>query len=302
MVREQILRRFAPRGTALFGALVMMLGALVVTQLASAVPADAATTLQKVTGQISPTDSQPFKTAHADCPAGTRVISGGGAAQSTSGTGNEVGLVELQPIHPTNGGLDSFQVTGHEIGANVTANWWVQAYAICASPINGLHILRQMSPPLTEAAVVSCPNGESPLGGGGLVNNPGNVVSLVGAWPLSGNSFRAENQPRTTQEWTTASTVTAFAVCAPTPAGYRNIGNVTADPPAARSKAAFANCPAPLRVYGTGSVIRTAPRPGLALQIVNPSDDLHQVAAVAVDNILPVVAWNPEVAVAICAA
>ena len=90
--------RLSARLAVLTSALVVMTFTLVGTQLAGAAPAGAVTGIQKVTGAVSPTDSQSSKTAPpALCPSGKRVIGGGGWVFTTAVGANTVGLTELRP-------------------------------------------------------------------------------------------------------------------------------------------------------------------------------------------------------------
>jgi len=286
---------------SLVGVLVATTGATAAVQLAGASAASAVTGLIKVNGTTSAIDSQPSKTVHADCPTGTRVIGGGGWTNAVaSADAAKVALVELQPVHPASG-LDTYEVTAQSVTPNITTNWWVQAYAICASPVSGMHIVTQTSPIDTLAADSWCPTGEQPLGGGGKVNNPANHVALVGVTPLStGGKITAEirtDTPGYTGTWT----VTSYAVCAPTPPGYQVVFALSTGGPSDTTKVATITCPAGKRVHGAGATVRSGAPTGLGLQVMYPFNALDEVEASAVETTPTDVDWQPIVAVAICA-
>jgi hypothetical protein len=285
----------------LAGAVLATTGALVGVQLVGVPAANAVTGLVKVNGQTSPIDSQPTKTARANCPAGTRVIGGGGWVNPmTTADTAKVVLVELQPVHPATG-PDFYVATGQEVTPNITSNWWVQAYAICASPVSGMHTVTQTSTVGAFAAHSLCPPGENPLGGGGRVNNPANHVALVMVTPFAdGGRIVAEAMPDS-PSYTGVFTVTSYAVCAPTPPGYEIAFKPSVGLPNDTTKVQFARCPAGKRVHSAAAAIRADVPTGVGLQVAYPSNALDEVEAVAVRTSPAPFDWNPVVAVAICA-
>ena len=78
------------------------------------------------------------KTARAQCPAGTRVIGGGGRVNG----GQHVPITRQQPVHGT---VDTFEVSAIEDQTGTTQSWSVQAYAICSVPLPGLEIVSATS-------------------------------------------------------------------------------------------------------------------------------------------------------------
>jgi hypothetical protein len=112
------------RLAALAGALAAVAGALVAVQVLGASPAGAVPGLQKITGLTSANDSVPVKTVHADCPAGQRVLGGGGWIFTGGADADKVGLTELRPVHPVSG-VDQYVVTAEEVTPNITSNWSV---------------------------------------------------------------------------------------------------------------------------------------------------------------------------------
>ena len=293
------LRRSAGRLAALAASLALATGALVGMQLAGAAPAGAVTGIHKVPGMVSPNDSKPAKTAPpALCPVGERVIGGGGWVFPTAADADRVALTELQPVHPASG-QDSYVVSAAEVTPNISSNWSVQAYAICASPVSGLNIVSSVSNPFSETDAF-CPVGQSVLGSGARVNNAGNHTKLVSATPfLAGDRVRAaaaDDGSAAVGQWT----VTAYAVCAPTPAGYQVVFTPSATNQSEPEKVAVVSCPAGTRVHGAAAIIVPS-GPGLALQVAYPFNALDKVEAFAVETQPSSGNWDVR-AVAICAA
>jgi hypothetical protein len=272
-------------------------------QLAGAAPAGAVAGIQKVTGPLSATDSQPSKSVRATCPVGKRVLGGGGWAFSGPvADADKIGLTELQPVHPAVG-QDYYQVTGQEITPNITTNWSLQAFAICADPVSGLHIVSDVSNPRSEGQVF-CPVGQVVLGSGGRIDNPANHVKLIMVTPFeAGDRVRvaaAEDALGAGGNWT----VTSFAVCAPTPPGYRVVFQRSTSIQSEPEKVAFVSCPPGTRVHGAAAATVllnfAAPNTGLALQVVYPFNALDQVEAFSVETVPNAGTWDVR-AVAICA-
>jgi len=194
-------------------------------------------------------------------------------------------------------------VTAQEITPNIT-NWSVQAYAICASPVSGMNIKSHTGSAFNESEVF-CPVGQSVLGSGGRVDNPANHVKLLMVTPFeAGDRVRvaaAEDGFASTAVWT----VTAFAVCAPTPAGYQVKFAKSTKTGSEPEKVAFVTCPAGTRVHGAAAATALLPGPagglaGIALQVIYPFNALDQVEAFAVETTPNNSNWDVR-AVAVCA-
>ena len=298
--RTSMLNRPGRFMMAVVAALAVTTGTLVM--VAGASPAGAVTGIQKFTGPLSPTDSQPSKTVHANCPVGMRVIGGGGWAFPAAADTDKVGLTELRPVHPASG-QDSYEVTAQELTPNVNTAWSVQAYAICANPVSGLNIVTSVSNPFAEVDAF-CPVGQKVLGSGGQVNNPANHVALDFVSPFAaGDRVRvaaSDDQPGSASVWT----VTSFAVCAPAPPGYQVVFAPSTQNQSEPQKAAFVACPAGTRVHGAaaGVVASSVGQGGLVLQAVFPFNALDRVEAFAVETNPNTNNTNWDVrAVAICA-
>ena len=115
------------------GAIGFAFQALLASQ-AEAVPG-----LQRITG-TSVSNSNTSKTVTARCPAGKRVLGGGGTV--TNGRGQVV-LERLEPVQTATD--DRFVVGAREDGSGYSQNWQLTAYALCASPLPGYGILPSTS-------------------------------------------------------------------------------------------------------------------------------------------------------------
>jgi hypothetical protein len=281
------------------GALAVVAAALVAVQLAGASPASAVTGIQKVTGPVSATDSQPSKTVRADCPAGTRVIGGGGwAFNVTTVDQAKVALTAMEPVHPASG-PDSYVVSGQSVNPSTNSGWWLQAYAICAAPIPGMHIVSATSAAKAVDQDVFCPAHEAPFGGGGRVNNPANHVSLQGVGPNGGRIFTLAMPD--TASYTGTWSITSYAVCGRPPVGYEKVQTKSTSPATDPVHVAVTFCSAGKLVHSAFAGIEGPTRPGLAISAAFPSNALNLVQAVAVDTASPGVAWRPVVSMALCA-
>jgi hypothetical protein len=194
-------------------------------------------------------------------------------------------------------------VSAQELTPNVTMTWSVQAYAICANPVNGLTIVSNESSAFNEVDAL-CPSNQKVLGSGGRVNNPANHVALnfVSPFEAGGNVRVAASDLLTggSSVWT----VTASAVCVPTPPGYRVAFAPSSQNLSEPLKVAFVTCPAGTRVHGAAAGVvperNAGSTQGLVLQVVYPFNALDQVEASAVETITNNTSWDVR-AVAICA-
>jgi len=258
------------------------------------------TGVQQITGPLSAVDSQPSKTVRATCPAGKRVVGGGGWAFATvAADETKVTLTELQPVHPASG-RDYYEATGQEVTPNITTDWWVQAFAVCADPVPGLHIVPRVSDPHQSRIDSFCPPNEMALGGGGSIDNPVDHVALSGVFPLLGGLAYTATVLPDSASFPGTWTVTAYAVCAPPPAGYEVRVGLSGDAGTDPVKVALANCTAGKTLLGTGATAASVAPPGVALQVVFPSGALDQVEGSAVATRPITVDWGTVVATAIC--
>ncbi|MFY1687349.1 hypothetical protein [Plantactinospora sp. WMMB782] len=295
------------RWITLAGTATMMVVAQVGIQFAGAGPAAAVTGIEKVTSPLSAVDSQQTHTARAQCPVGKWVIGGGGWAFAVAAADSaKVTLVQLFPEHRTDGTPDSYVVTGSETTAAMTGDWWVQAYAICASRsgLSGYQVVgtgnSATSSPAELEAQASCGTRRA-IGGGARIVNPGRDVALqISRASVSGDIFRAgahEDADGYAGNWT----VDAYAVCVNQPAGYQVVTTASAQSDSEAEKIAFAHCPSGTRVHGAGAAISNTAPGGVSLQVVYPANALDSVQAFAVENTPVSQDWDFIVSQAICA-
>lgn len=230
---------------------VVMAAAVVAVQTVGVVTAAAATLpvgSVKVVSVITPFDSN-NKVAAANCPAGTRVIGGGGFV---SGTGHAV-LTELRPIVSPTG--DTYQVSAAEDEVGERAAWALLAYAFCAANPPEYEIVSATSAlssgSFTGIAAV-CPNGKYVVGSGGRINGGLGQVDLLtlGEGGTVSNRTTGAGQEDTNGfagNWS----VTAYAVCVKS-ASFSDLQMVREYSPANSDdvKSVTARCPAGKRATG----------------------------------------------------
>jgi hypothetical protein len=280
------------------------LGTLTALQLVAAAPAGAVTGLHKVSGGFIGPNPDNFKTGKATCPVGERVISGGGLAQAGPGDQTKVQLTELQPVHPPTG-QDFYQVSAQEVSPGIAGNWSLLTFAMCAPPINGMHIVT--APGFFRALSLQafCPVSEVVLGGGGRIDTPLGHVALSAVYP-----FEERFGPRFQMDVSTDVfgysgpwTPTAYAVCAPRIPGYQIVFTNSTQPPNAPVKTQFIDCPPGTRAHGVGAAtFFGVGQPGVGLHTVNVLNSINRTAASA-GPAGPVIVpdWGPVQPVAICA-
>jgi hypothetical protein len=295
------MRFSAGRGTALVAALVLIAGALIAVQLAAAKPAAAVPGLIRIQGDVSATDPAPAKTVRANCPAGLRVVGGGGWAFNTTRVDEaKVALTALVPVHPATG-VDYYEVSGQAVNRSTNSNWWLQAWALCANPIDGLSIQPVTSGAKAADVQAICPAGQAPIGGGGRVNTPAGHVSLQG---VSANGARVVTWAAPdTAAYTGTWTLTSYAICARPLAGANDVqakSTGAADAPV-KAVTNFSGCAPGTRVHGVFGGIERPTRPGLVLSKFFPEGSLNSVGIGASDTQSPVTDWRPVVALSHCA-
>jgi hypothetical protein len=276
---------------------------LVAGQWAGATPASAVSGLVKAPTAASATNSVSPKTETTVCPAGKRVVGGGGWAFTTNvADSNRVMLTRLEPVHIASG--DSYVVTGAETDPGIAGTWWLEAYAICAYPLPGLHIVPattvSSSSPMQATAAV-CPGGERVLGTGGKIANAGGQVGLQVARASGSGDIARVQAHEDANGYAGIWNVTGYAICVPPPPGYQVVYGASPQTASESTKVAFAVCPSGKRVHGAGAAISNTAPGGVTLQVVYPFNDLTQVEAVAVENTPASQNWDYIVAQAICA-
>jgi hypothetical protein len=151
---------------------------VVAAQALAAQPAAAATIPAgsvSVASAISPFNSA-NKTLQANCPAGKRVLGGGGYV---SGTRHAV-LTELRPISTAAG--DSYEVSATEDETGEPGNWAILAYAFCSSTAPGVEIVSATSAAASNSFTgisATCPGAKRLVGSGGQINGGAGQVDLL---------------------------------------------------------------------------------------------------------------------------
>jgi len=198
--------------------------------------------------------SSASKTVTATCPAGKQVVGAGGFAGQEGGPVPLEGQVLLDGVVPT-ADLRGVRAEGVEDETGFADSWTVRAAAVCATPPPGLVRVAATSAvdSAAKGVTVACPTGTKVLGAGGETNDgerqvllravrPDNVLKAVNVLAVEdGNGF--------TGDWS----VTAYAICAPAPAGLELVTAQT--PPGSSDTEAIAACPAGKRVIAAGGEI-----------------------------------------------
>jgi hypothetical protein len=223
--------------------------ALLVSQ-AEAVPG-----LQRTT-RTSISDSSTSKTVVARCPAGKRVLGGGGTV--TGGRGQVI-LERLEPVQTATD--DRFVVGAREDASGYSQNWQLTAYALCASPLPGYGILPSTSGSPnsnTPQNTISFCIGQPEVGFGGRVDRGVGQIHLTNLVRDTNGTvdFTSIAGQEDANGFAGAWTVTAFAVCANTPAKFTGVSATT--PPSSANKSATVSCPAGTRVHGAGGQLTPA--------------------------------------------
>ena len=281
-------------------AALMLLGAVHASSASAAVPG-----LQKVTA-LSVIDSSSSKTAIAYCPPGKRVIGGGGGLiWDLQHHTHDVVLTGLLPVHPLSG-PDSYQVSAREDQGGTNDTWWVDAFAICADPIAGMHTVVAggtygSAPSQTPQA--HCNPGERVLGTGGWIQDTGGQVGIQVSRASAAGTFSYFQGHEDADGYAGNWGLLAYAVCGPAPAGYEiaQTGSPTALSEA--DKVAETTCAAGKKTLGGGGAIAFNAPGNVFLTRINMMGPAlsNEVHAVAAENVSTAANWDFIVAQAICA-
>lgn len=295
--REETLRSTTKRRyPALIAGMLLMLGAHVLTGTpqAAAMP-----NLQKVTSPVSPTNSVSPKTASAVCPAGTKVIGGGGWVFAIAAADErKVVLTRLEPRTTTS--QSSYIVTGQEVAPGMSGNWWVQAYALCASTPAGYEIVSASTVPSstgTQQTAAICTGNKRVFGTGARIDNPGGQVTLQLTRSDIPRGIGRVTAKEDANGYSGTWNVTAFAVCANDQSGFTIKSNGTPTNSDA-TKIASVTCPTGTFVHstavassGTPPGLNTTP-PGVAVQVLYPFNNLRSAQVFAVETTPTSVNWD----------
>jgi hypothetical protein len=293
------------RGLRVVMTVVVAAATCVGMQVATAVPAAAVGTVQVIAGPVSVSNSLSPKFApSAVCPAGTKVLGGGGWAQVQARTpeSERVVLSEMRPAPSTTGGRDTYEAGAFELSPGTTAAWSVQAFAICAPPIAGMHLAvgRSISSNSTQIARADCgSDNEAVFGVGSQILGADGQATLVYE---AAETFRvAQGEALEDADgfggiWE----LDVFAVCAPFPRNYGTTFGI-ASPPNPRSdpvQVAFSRCGngTGSKTLGIGAAI-VSPVPGTGLQVVFPGSQLESSGVEATPTNAD---WGPTTVQGIC--
>jgi hypothetical protein len=243
---------------------------LAAVQAPLASPAGAVPGLQRITN-TSGSNSSTSKTVAARCPAGKRVLGGGG---TVTGGGGQVILQQLQPMQTATD--DRFVVNAREDRTGYASNWRLTAYALCADPLPAYGILPSTSGSASSNSpqtTISFCIGQTQVGFGGRINGGVRQVHWTNLARDSNGTLdfttiaALEDADGFDGNWN----VTAYAVCANTPANLTTVSAIT--PPSSANKSATVICPAGTRVHSAGGQLTPA-----ASGPVNPSLVIDKVA------------------------
>jgi hypothetical protein len=230
----------------------VLVGGAAVAATALTVPPAGATTIPAGSVTVQHTFStfnSNNKTYRAACPAGQRVLGGGG---SVNGTRHAV-LTELKPVSTPFG--DYYEVSAAEDQTGDANVWNLHVYAYCSATAPGVQIVSvpsaSASNPFTSVGA-TCPGSKRLAGSGGQITGGNGQVDLV-TYPEGSrlsNSTTAggqEDPDGFTGNWT----VTSYAVCVTASDLFdlQVVRSFTSGDGTA-SQTAFVRCPAGMRVTG----------------------------------------------------
>jgi hypothetical protein len=248
----------------------------------------------QVTSALTAFDSTPAKTVVAQCPAGKRVIGGGGRVNGAQ----HVVITRQEPVHATAG--DSFAVDAREDEVGFGGSWAVQAFAICSAPVAGLQVVSATSAFSSNAFTgqsVNCPSGKFALGGGGKITNGNGQVDL--STLAEGGSVSSRTTAAGTEDLNGFAgnySVTAFAVCATGAFADFQVVKVTSAQDSTDRKILTAECTNGKRVTG-GAAFSSIPG---VIESVSPDANRLRVGVIARENTFTTGTWGVT-AVAFCA-
>ena len=183
------------------------------------------------------------------CPAGAKPLGGGVYAGS-----DDVRVVESFPLGAPTSPSGWFATVANE-GSNDSI---FDVYAICAKVPRQLHyevvgVTNQAVPAgQTAAAVVSCPAGAKPLGGGVYAGS--DDVRVVESFPLGAPTSPSGWFATVANEGSNDSIFDVYAICAKVPRQlhYEVVGVTNQAVPAGQTAAAVVSCPAGAKPLGGG--------------------------------------------------
>jgi hypothetical protein len=204
---------------------------------------------QRVVAQ-SPTDDI-NKNVTATCPGDMEATGGGG--DITGGAGQvKLGIVRFTVPTTT-----TVFVFGLEDDNGYAGNWFVRAYAICATALPGHATVADASAQdssSTKTVTTTCPLGTRVVGAAGAIFDPSLEVVLDEITPnaalpsVTATGF--EDETGTSDTWR----VIAYAICATPPPGLELVSAI-GDPDSDPASGVTATCPSGKNLLGTGADI-----------------------------------------------
>jgi hypothetical protein len=220
--------------------------------------------LQRVTLPASATNSS-NKGTTVTCPAGKKVVGAGGDV--TPGSGQ----VLIDAIRPS-ADLQSVTANAAEDETQTAANWYVQAFALCADPPPGLVRVSATSPlnSSNKSVPVSCPAGKKVLGTGAELSAGSGQVLLDGVRPSADLQSVTVNAIEDENGYSGSWSVSAHAICANPVQGLERRSLQSANNSTA-PKTTYVGCPTGKQLTGVGGEINSA-NGQVVLDSVFPAD------------------------------
>ncbi len=211
------------------------------------------------------------------CPAGKRVVGGGGDINSSNGQ------VVLDAFFP-DAALTTYGAAAFEDDTGNAADWSLTTYAICANSA-----LRSVDPSGADSETklmnAPCPADMQPTGAGGDITGGLGQVELKWISPFTnvggGRGVQAlgvEDVDGTTINWS----MRAYAICATPLPGYQLVEAVSPNDNSS-PKSVTATCPAGKRLIGAGGRV-DAPGSHVPMQQFTPNPALTSVTATGVED------------------
>ncbi|GAA2711059.1 hypothetical protein [Actinoplanes palleronii] len=271
-----------------------LIGAPMASASASAPPA-----LERKVAR-SVTDSASFKTAVAGCPAGKRVVGGGGWAFATAAADKaKVMVTRLEPVRA--GTVSNYVVSGEEVASGMSGTWWLEAYALCAPAPGGYQIVSGGTAPSSSSVqqtAAVCPGSKRVLGSGGRIDNAAGQVTFQTNRSSGPRDIVRAVAKEDANGYAGSWTVTAYAICANPLAGFSAVGKGSPLTRSENEKSAVVTCPANTYVHSAGAAtsgtpagLTSTPR-GVAVQKVFPSSTLRSVEVFAAETTPTGAVWQ----------
>jgi hypothetical protein len=234
------------------------------TTVANATDATPSATLSGVVlrTKTSLLSSNTENTAHAACPAGTKVLGGGARLNGTNGGAPRGGamLTTSIPLKVSVNGPDGWFVRGHEKNGGYSGQWSVTATVVCGTAPAGYRIVHNFGDTtpdvpsgggaLVNDARAQCATGTKALGMGFEILSADGVGSIKSVLPTSaGSTVTTIGQVRA--GFSVPLRMHAIAICAVPPTGYQpvSLSSATLKKPSINQSV---SCPAGKRPIGAG--------------------------------------------------